>query len=341
MAQDAELDLQLQAAVRSSVESWVPELIAEARQEAEAEVKRRLVDVMAAETLHEALRELQAGQRPGGAEAALAAGSPPAPDSPPAGANLYAYCVVKADLDERALAGLTAMEPSFPPRLIKQGRLAAVVSLVPRRDFDEEPLRSHLDDVEWLAGAAQRHERLLEQLGNQATIMPLRMCTIFRAESGVREMLLRETRTLNDALDHLDGRSEWGVRVLAGASVPPSDAGWLAARDSELLVPRPSERDGCLGRQEELLQAAEVIHEQLSRAAVESARLPAGSGALSDQGEELLLNGTYLVDDAELPHFLALTEALRYEHEHRGLSVEPTGPWPAYNFVPGGIAATW
>jgi hypothetical protein len=104
---------------------------------------------------------------------------------------------------------------------------------------------------------------------------------------------------------------------------------------------RQAERDQATRRREELAETCEVIHGELARAAVAADRLPPQRRELSGRTEEMLLNGVYLVDDEDLPRFLALVDALAHEHEHRGLEVEPTGPWPAYNFVPGGIGATW
>ena len=43
--------------------------------------------------------------------------------------------------------------------------------------------------------------------------MPLRLCTLYAGEDGVREMLAGERDAFAAALDHLAGRQEWGVKV--------------------------------------------------------------------------------------------------------------------------------
>ena len=55
----------------------------------------------------------------------------------------------------------------------------------------------------------------------------------------------------------------------------------------------------------------------------------------------MALNGVYLVEDASQDAFHLEVEALRREYAGLGLELEATGPWPAYNFVPGAIGAAW
>jgi hypothetical protein len=56
---------------------------------------------------------------------------------------------------------------------------------------------------------------------------------------------------------------------------------------------------------------------------------------------QMLLNGVYLVEDDQLATFQALVDELQEQYEDDGLELLPTGPWPAYNFVPGTIGAAW
>ena len=62
---------------------------------------------------------------------------------------------------------------------------------------------------------SRAHERALEQIHSQATVIPIRMCTVYRTEGGVRERLRRDARSLEHALSHLRGKDEFGVKVFA------------------------------------------------------------------------------------------------------------------------------
>lgn len=69
--------------------------------------------------------------------------------------------------------------------------------------------------------------------------------------------------------------------------------------------------------------AAEAVHERLAAMAREHAR---------HEGPELL-RAAYLVENAEVDGFVAAVRAL--QHEHAGLSILCTGPWPPYSFTEG------
>jgi hypothetical protein len=55
----------------------------------------------------------------------------------------------------------------------------------------------------------------------------------------------------------------------------------------------------------------------------------------------MILNGVYLVPDDATGRFHEEVRVLRTELGPQEIELEPTGPWPAYNFVPGTIGAAW
>jgi hypothetical protein len=55
----------------------------------------------------------------------------------------------------------------------------------------------------------------------------------------------------------------------------------------------------------------------------------------------MVLNGVYLVGDHDRERFHAEVQALEAEFAPLSVALELTGPWPAYNFVPGTIGAAW
>jgi hypothetical protein len=55
----------------------------------------------------------------------------------------------------------------------------------------------------------------------------------------------------------------------------------------------------------------------------------------------MVLNGVYLVSDDGAHAFHEEVHALQSELEAGGIELVATGPWPAYNFVPGEIGAAW
>src|SRR4051794_28174256 len=142
----------------------------------------------------------------------------PAPEPariPDGGELLWAYGVIRdAGTAAQDLAGV---EPGAPVETVAAAGLVALVSRVPAADYAEEPLRGNLNELPWLERVARAHEAVLEATLRRETVVPVRLCTIYADRASVRRMLERERDELAGALDALDGREEWGLKVLVDA----------------------------------------------------------------------------------------------------------------------------
>jgi hypothetical protein len=88
-------------------------------------------------------------------------------------------------------------------------------------------------------------------------------------------------------------------------------------------------------------EAAEEIYERLSAVASDAQVLSPQRPEVSGHSGDMILNGVYLVPDDAVEAFHEEVRALASEFEPHGVELYPTGPWPAYNFVPGTIGAGW
>ncbi len=320
----------LRAAVQRAAAEDADDLIAAARDDARERVRAALSEIFA-ESMLEAVRERLLG-------------SAPARPHPPAGGQdaWYVYGVVRSrpDADE-ALGGVTDV--------LEAGDVAALTARVPLEEYGEDRLRENLGDMAWVEARARDHEAVLDAARARTTVIPMRMCTVYRNEGGVREMLEREGEALARALDQMEGKSEWGVKVFAdprslpaeptragGSDDPPASAPGL-----DYMTRRRDERDNRAVALEALDGASAEIHERLSAVAAESLTVPPQRPEVSGHDGDMVLNGVYLVRDATAEHFHREVEELRSEFAHLGIELEPTGPWPPYNFVPDAIGAAW
>jgi hypothetical protein len=219
-----------------------------------------------------------------------------------------------------------------PPRLLTHHGLIAVVSHVPERDFAEEPLRRHLEDLDWLTETARAHQQVIDALTAVTTPLPLRLATVFRDDSGVRVMMEEREDDFRRTLERLAGRVEWGVKVY----VEPQ------AREAEPTTAKPaSGRDYLMQRRtrarehEDTWQRAERfagrLHATLSAHADDARLHPPQNPALSKISGPNVLNAAYLVPRAESEEFVEIVD--RTKGEESGMRVELTGPWAAYSFV--------
>ncbi|MEU6916648.1 GvpL/GvpF family gas vesicle protein [Streptomyces olindensis] len=219
-----------------------------------------------------------------------------------------------------------------PPRALTHHGLVAVVSHVPERDFAEEPLHAHLEDLDWLTETARAHQGVIDALTTVTTPLPLRLGTVFRDDSGVRMMIEAREEDFRRTLDRLEGRVEWGVKVYAESEPQES--------------PRPAQkatsgRDYLRQRRmqtrshEEMWQKAEHfstrLHEELSAFAEDSRLHPPQNPALSKATGRNVLNAAYLVPRAHSEEFVEMVD--RTKGEVPGMRVELTGPWAAYSFA--------
>lgn len=325
--------------------SRAPELLARAEAEAVAALRDALVEAALAQRgTEKPARRPARRATPEPSERAYAARA-----AAPAGDGLWAYCVLRTG--EPGVDGLAGIDGGVVERVEARG-LAALVSRVPLADFGAGPLRDNLNDLDWLERVARAHEAVLERVLAETTIVPLRLCTIYESEDGVREMLEREHDSLARALDTLAGRQEWGVKVLADEERLTEEArsrsAEAAALEDELdartgggayMLRRRLERHVRDAADALASELAEQVHAQLQDWASDAVALAPQNPELSGREGSMLMNGAYLVETERVDGLRALVSDLEERHRPLGVRIELTGPWPPYNFLPGGGTA--
>ncbi|MFF1374938.1 GvpL/GvpF family gas vesicle protein [Streptomyces sp. NPDC058308] len=251
----------------------------------------------------------------------------------------YVYAVCRP-LAAPLAADLTGVG-GVPPRQLTHAGLVALVGPVPERDFAEEPLRAHLEDLDWLSETARAHQRVIDALTSVTCPLPLRLATVFRDDSGVRAMLEDGAERFHRVLERIDGRVEWGVKVHmeseeSAAPRAPADAPRPSGPGSgrDYLRRRRSQRTA----QEESWQRAEAfareLHETLSQRADDSRLHAPQNTELSRAPGRNVLNAAYLVTRADSEEFVELVDRTKDEDQGTSrLRVELTGPWAAYSFT--------
>jgi hypothetical protein len=361
------------AALRDAIEAFAaqraPELVAEARTEAVAKARSMLVDAMAEALLTRAgetlgpPRPARAAKpkprhepKPRAPRSAQRPSRRPSPEPPaPAPAaprdddelGFYVYGVVGAPGPELP-DGLAAVDRRHPVEIIEHSGLAAIGSRVPLAEFGEEQLHENLNDVEWLEDKARAHEEVLDAALARATVVPLRLCTIYRGEPQVRAMLDGEGPLFHDALERLEGRTEWGVKLVAApgalraaaATASDSAAESRPASEGTAYIQRKQREADTRDDEDRIaVEWAQDVHERAAERAAEALLNPLQRPEVAGYEGEMLLNGVYLVADADVDGFRSLVEELGDEYRRRGAQVDLTGPWPPYNFVKGSIEA--
>jgi hypothetical protein len=266
------------------------------------------------------------------------------------GELLWTYGVLRADAAIPAnIEGIA----SSPVGTIEAEDLLALASRVPAAEFGPEPLRENLNDLAWLEGVARAHEEVLERALAAGTLLPLRLCTIYETEQRVRDMLEAERGVLGEALDLLDGRQEWGAKLLVDPDKLADEARARSPETSALeeelggrsaagayMLDRRLERHVREAADSLAADVAEQVHTALQDLAVDAVTRRPQNRELSGHHGEMLLNAAYLVEAEQVTGLAPLVAELEERYGTLGARIELTGPWPPYNFVPrGGTAA--
>ncbi len=253
----------------------------------------------------------------------------------------YVYGVTTAD--QRPVPDLPGIEAVARPFLVTEGALAALVSMVPLAQFEEDALEANLGDLAWLEPRARTHQAILAATLGQRTVVPLRFGTIFRDATGIHSMLLSHGATFQRVLAHLNDRLEWGVKLYVDPAQLAAQVAANNARVRSLAAQCQGKSGGAaymLGKKlnqllrEETTRLAETYahegHRMLLNAAV------AAQASSVEQPPEttdltLILKGAYLVEQADTGTFNAILEQIG--GKFAGCSYELTGPWPPYHFA--------
>ena len=311
-----------------------PDLIARAEAEAVAQLRDALVQAALAEHRRRA-------------EPAPTPPAAPKPETPAGATALWAYGVLPADAS--LPTKVPGVDPAHAVEAVRAGDLAVLVSRVPLDEFGADPLRSNLNDLEWLERVARAHESVLEQALDRTTFVPLRLCTIYESEDSVRAMLDRERKAFSDALRHLAGRQEWAVKLLvdddklrAAARTLSDDVARLEGEADEhteggaYMLRRRIDRHVRERAATLATDTAEEVHARLQAIAIDAVTRPPQNPELSGHEGEMLLNGAYLVESDRVTGLRDLVTELERDYAALGARLELSGPWPPYNFVPGG-----
>ncbi|TVL91322.1 GvpL/GvpF family gas vesicle protein [Streptomyces sp. SAJ15] len=257
-----------------------------------------------------------------------------------------------------------------PVHTVRHAGLSALTGPVPAAEFGEAPLRARLEDLRWLEEVARAHQRVVDTAARTARcVVPLRLATVCRDEPGVRRLMASGRDRFTAALDRLDGKVEWGVKVYAAPGADTSAEQMTAGPSTGRREPveqraapahgtsrgtgrgRPAaeERSGrnYLRRRSAERRArdewwrasrddARRVHETLTPLAAATSLHSPQDAELSGVADPQVLNAAFLVDGPDSAAF-----ATRVGELDAGLPavrVELTGPWAPYSFLSTGPA---
>jgi hypothetical protein len=259
----------------------------------------------------------------------------------------YVYCIAESAATEQLRADSlpAAIEDGAKLEWISVATLAALVSEVPLAMYSEERLSEHLTDATWTAIRAMRHETVVEYVAKRTSVVPLRFGTIYLERAGIERMLAEKSGELEEIIEHLRGREEWGVNVYSDRTVLMSSITSVSPVLRELVERAEQAPPGqayLMQKKIDALRVDEVrtavnrivdhIEEKLKEQSDDGRRLRILKVETTEHGE-LKAKFAFLVKRSGFDEFREAAERLAQENQAAGVRLELTGPWPVYNFV--------
>ncbi|MEV6793461.1 GvpL/GvpF family gas vesicle protein [Streptomyces sp. NPDC051320] len=268
--------------------------------------------------------------------------STPSPAPTTSAAELsYVYAVGRAGTPLDGAADRAAGLDGGRLRTVHADGLVAWVSSVPRDTFSSEGMQAQLEDLERLEAIARTHHAVVEAAYACATVLPMRLATVYLDDARVATMLQERHREFGELLSRLEDHVELGVKVYAD----PRETGRRDAQaPTGTLVPASPASPGRAYLQQR--RAARRSHQDAHRAAGSlAAAVPDRVAALvtarvvhrPQQAElaaaagENIANEAYLVPANGVAGFRSALCALA--DDVPGVRIEVTGPWAPYSFA--------
>jgi hypothetical protein len=262
--------------------------------------------------------------------------SPPSP-SPQHG--LYVFCVTAAARPPLRDWGLTADRPLLH---IADGELAAVACQVALADWVGPEAEARLGDLSWLGPRAVRHQAVIDSALAAGPVLPLRFGSIFSSVASLTGWLRGEAPPILTFLRESAGQEEWSLKgwlnlAQAEAARLQTDPRFLALPASpgaRYLREQKLRQDISKSVRSWGRQIEQRVLGELGGLCRRSRALPALAGQVSGRSDEVIFHQALLVPSGRRDELLARLDSFHSELSPQGLSLELTGPWPLYSFVP-------
>jgi hypothetical protein len=224
-----------------------------------------------------------------------------------------------------------------PIHRLQPGPFGAVVSVVPRADWDGAAADDHLEELSWVAPRAYRHETVVESvLASSGPVYPARFGTLFSDAARLESALNAHRAALGSYFDAVDGAEEWAVKGLLDREQAAAHVAEAEAESDEsgtaYLQRRKRVQDAQADLDDWLDDVAQALLDGLAAPARDTRVLPVRGNA--GREDEVAFNWAFLVPESGAEAFRNAVDRRSQEYASRGLVLDLTGPWPPYNFRP-------
>lgn len=210
------------------------------------------------------------------------------------------------------------------------GGFTCWISRVSRPGFADK-ISANMDNLDWLASASVRHQRVVSELGRRGPVLPARFGTVFHTQEPLEQDLAARKRVLQKSLQHVTDADEWGIKVFLEPPAQPSPVREAASSGSDYLRRKATALHNEM-QQRSRPRSLSVEIQKLAVALDQIALETAPAGKLSSNQPGLEWQISILLPRGRQQQFSSMMEnfSRQWRPERR---IEFTGPWPPYSFV--------
>jgi len=264
--------------------------------------------------------------------------------------GLYLYCLREKIKNSPAISaeGIDGKGEVFT---LPFRKLEAVVSKISLEEFGSSEIQKKAqENLSWIKEKALIHEKVIEEAmrknGKVLSPIPMRFGIIFKEEAKLKETLSKDYSRIKEVLERIEGKQEWSVKLYLKdrkkleqeikkgnkiikekekeiASLPEG-MGYFMEEELKEVISEEVEK--------KLANIQNLIFENLKKHTAESVKNKILGKELTGRLEPMILNVSYLIPEKKVKDFKEEAEELNQKMQAKGLDLEYTGPWPAYNF---------
>ncbi|MFK7848038.1 MAG: GvpL/GvpF family gas vesicle protein [Rhodothermales bacterium] len=106
-----------------------------------------------------------------------------------------------------------SIDEAYPLFVFPFGSAQAIISKVPLNVYSDEALQAKLNDPAWFEGTLRKHTQILGQIQTQASIVPMRVCTICDSKNGLDAFLREHHDDFVSTLELIEGNYSWRFSI--------------------------------------------------------------------------------------------------------------------------------
>ncbi len=223
----------------------------------------------------------------------------------------------------------------------------AVYEEVSKNEYDAQNLSLNMQDAVWVAKIAQKHDFINNELFSEGAIVPFRVATIFNTLASLQKQITDGEKIYKRTVGFLTEKAEWGVKFyfdknnLHLLTQGLEDAEVVALRDEinqsdkgkSFLLQKKLDKV-LIGKVDQTLRKIiDEIQIKLMIGTVGIISLKNQSNKITGRADVMVRNLTFLLENEAIENFEEGFGQQRLYAAARGIVIEKSGPWPAYNFI--------